>query len=81
MRPAHARRQLWPGRDEDSTGKPRISPQSNDGGIDRVKVSATNELLTAIMVGGLLGVFTTVLFSLPVVPPHLYNPIQQDHGS
>ena len=50
-----------------------------------MKVSATNELLTAIMVGGLLGVFTTVAFSLPVLPPHLHTPVpqnvQQDHGS
>lgn len=45
-----------------------------------MKISANNELLTAIMVGGLLGVFTTVLFSLPVLPPHFYNPIQQDNG-
>lgn len=37
-----------------------------------------NELLTAIAVGGMLGVFTSLLFSLPVLPPHLYNPVQQN---
>lgn len=45
-----------------------------------MKVTATNELFTAILVGGLLGVFTTMVFSLPVLPPHLYTPVQQEYG-
>ena len=42
--------------------------------------SAQNELLAAIFVGGLLGVFTSLLFTLPVLPPHLLVPAQQDYG-
>lgn len=39
-----------------------------------------NELFTAIAVGGLLGVFTSLLFTLPVLPPHLHWPAQEDYG-
>ena len=39
-----------------------------------------NELFAAIFVGGLLGVFTSLLFTLPVLPPHLLVPAQQDYG-
>ena len=37
-----------------------------------------NELLSAIAVGGMLGVFTSLLFSLPVLPPHMHTPVEQN---
>ena len=40
-----------------------------------------NELISAVAVGCLLGVFTNLLFTLPMLPPNLYNDsVQQDHG-
>lgn len=42
--------------------------------------TAQNELFAAIFVGGLLGVFTSLLFTLPVLQPRSLVPAQQDYG-
>jgi hypothetical protein len=40
-----------------------------------------NELLSAVLVGCLLGVFTNLLFTLPMFPPGVYNnSVQQEYG-
>ena len=40
-----------------------------------------NELVSAVLVGCLLGVFTNLLFTLPMFPPGTYNnSVQQEYG-
>lgn len=42
---------------------------------------AHNELISAVVVGCLLGVFTNLVFTLPMFPPNLYNnSVQQEYG-
>lgn len=42
---------------------------------------ARNELISAVVIGCLLGVFTNLLFTLPMFPPHMFNnSVQQEYG-
>ena len=42
---------------------------------------AHNELISAVVIGCLLGVFTNLLFTLPMFPPHMFNnSVQHEYG-
>lgn len=46
-----------------------------------MKDTSQNELFAAIAVGGLLGVFTSLLLTLPFAPSNMHNNhVQQEYG-